>query len=273
LRWRVVIVNFRTGELAVKAAQSALSAFPSPSRVIVVDSASGDDSCERLQAVKGIELLALEQNRGFAAALNAGAGASHGDYLLGMNADVTLTRDLRPVLERRFDTLPRLGVLAPRLVSPDGSAQPSCRNFPTHRSLLASRGRLGRLTQPQWSRPYVPAEPPAFTLCDVVAGACFAVRRVVWEELAGMDEQFFLYAEDTDFCYRAKAAGWLVGYEPAVAVCHQWRASTSQDRRLASRRHAASLARYMAKHYPERRWANRILAGLLRAYVAVRPEG
>jgi GT2 family glycosyltransferase len=221
--------------------------------------------------VKGIELLSLEQNRGFAAALNAGAGSPGWDYLLGMNADVTLTPGLGPALERRFDTLPRLGVVAPRLVSPDGAPQPSCRNFPTHRSLLASRIRSGRLAGPASSRPYVPAEPPAFSLCDVVAGACLAVRRAVWEELAGMDEQFFLYAEDTDFCYRAKAAGWLVGYEPAVAVCHQWRASTSQDRRLASRRHAESLARYMAKHYPKRRWANRILAGLLRAYVAVRP--
>jgi N-acetylglucosaminyl-diphospho-decaprenol L-rhamnosyltransferase len=274
LRWRIVIVNYRTGEQAFAAAQSARSAFQSTDHVTVVDSASGDNSCERLRSLKDVDLLALEQNHGFAAALNAGVGTgdSQWDVLLGMNADVLLPPEIRQAFERRLETLERLGVLAPRLLSPDGTPQPSCRNFPTHRNLLASRTGFGRRNRSSVTRPYVLPEPPAFTLCDVVAGACFAVRRATWEQLGGMDEQFFLYAEDTDFCRRAKNAGWLVGYEPAVAIRHEWRASTSQDRKQSARLHVQSLTKYFAKHFPERPWANRSLLWLMRAYTAFTPE-
>jgi hypothetical protein len=85
-----------------------------------------------------------------------------------------------------------------------------------------------------------------------------------------MDERFFLYAEDTDFCLRAKRAGWLVGYDPTVAVTHGWGASTGQARRQSQRLHAESLSLYFRKHYPRKRWANAAVSCLLHCHARLR---
>lgn len=265
-RWRVVIVNYRTGALAAKAARAALAAVGDDGEVVVVDSASGDDSCAQVQQT-GVHVLALPENRGFGAALNAGVKGSQSEFLLCQNADITYGRDLIEAFERRFAELDGLAVIGPRLVSPDGTIQPSCRLFPSHWSLLTSRGSpLSWLPHTRYLLP----EPPSFTLCDVVAGACFAVRRRVWDQLQGMDERFFLYAEDTDFCKRTKAAGHLVGYEPAVTARHVWGASTLQDRRGAGRHHARSLALYLRKHFPSRPFTNRLFEYALRVNASLR---
>lgn len=255
--WQVVIVNYRTPALAVQAAQRAQDALRDSGCVTVVDSHSQDESCPRLDKVSGIEVVALHTNSGFGAALNAGARNHDSPYLLCMNADVTLTPGVIRALGQKLDAMPALGVIGPRLESPDGTIQPSCRRFPTHFNLIWSRvWRTLRARAPeQWS--YVLPEPIVFSLCDVVAGACFAVRRELWDALSGMDESFFLFGEDTDFCRRAKSAGWLVAYEPGVSVTHEWGASTGQDRSAAALRHAQSMSTYLAKHFPGRALANR----------------
>ena len=81
-----------------------------------------------------------------------------------------------------------------------------------------------------------------------------------------MDERFFLFAEDTDLCYRTKAADWLVGYDPAARVDHVWGASTRQAPRRIRKQHAESLELYFRKHYPGRWLPNLALATLLRAH-------
>ena len=120
------------------------------------------------------------------------------------------------------------------------------------------------------NRTYRVPEPNTFTLTDVVAGACLAVRNELWQQLGGMDEAFFLYAEDTDFCLRAKQAGWLVGYDPGVCVRHEWGASTRLSRRHSNQLHAQSLSRYFRKHYPKRSGANALVSWLLRVHAFLR---
>lgn len=272
-RWQIVIVNYRTPSLAVHAARQALDAVGDRGIVTVVDSDSQDDSCQRLGEVKGIEVVEQESNRGFGASLNAGARNHTEPFLLCANADVTITADVLNVLERKLTENTALGIVGPRLKSPNGSTQPSCRRFPTHLNLIWSRmwSPLRRRAPKEWS--YVVSEPQVFSFCDVVAGACIAVKRELWDDLGGMDESFFLFAEDTDFCRRAKTAGWLVAYEPSVSVQHDWGASTGQNRANSSRRQAVSMSAYLDKHYPDRRVANRIYAILMRVYVVFKPSG
>ena len=272
-RWQIVIVNYRTSSLAVHAARHALDAVGDRGLVTVVDSDSQDDSCQRLGEVKGIEVVTQQSNRGFGASLNAGARNHTEPLLLCANADVTITADVLNVLERKLTENAALGIVGPRLKSPDGSTQPSCRRFPTHLNLIGSRiwFPLRRRAPMAWS--YVLPEPHLFTFCDVVAGACIAVKRDLWDALGGMDESFFLFAEDTDFCRRAKSAGWLVAYEPAVSVQHEWGASTGQNRSSSARRQAVSMSAYLSKHFPKRRILNRLYAILLRCYVALKPSG
>jgi N-acetylglucosaminyl-diphospho-decaprenol L-rhamnosyltransferase len=267
--WQVVIVNYRTAALAARAARSVHRAAPGAD-LVVVDNASGD-GCEELIAKDGLaRYLSVPENRGYGAALNIGARNSQADYLLLLNADVQIGADAILGFQSRFEAVPRLGLVAPRLLSPDRTVQPSCRLFPTYRSLLWSRGSpLGKLRSKS-DRVYRLPEPNSFTLTDVVAGACLAVRTAVWRELGGMDEGFFLYAEDTDFCLRAKQAGWLIGYDPAVAVVHDWGASTLLARRRSHRLHAESLSRYFQKHYPDRIWANAAVSCVLRIHARLR---
>ena len=264
-RWQIVIVNYQTGELAALAARSARAVLGASGAVTVVDSASGDDSVSVLRAVDEIDVSALDSNRGFGAALNAGARLADSEFILCTNADAIFQADLLERFETRFREQARLGIMGPRLLSADGSAQPSARRFPTHASLFWSRRSPLRRWFGAKSRSYILPEPSSFTLCDVVAGACFAVRRTLWKELDGMDEEFFLYLEDTDFCLRAKRAGWLVGYDPSVRTEHIWGASTRRNPEEASRRHVESLLYYFRKHHPRRVVANRLLAFALRA--------
>jgi len=241
--------------------------------VTVVDSGSGDDSCQKLGEISGIEVIPLSSNLGFGAALNAGALGHHEPLMLCANADVIITKETLKALECRLVATPPLGIIGPRLRSPDGSIQPSCRRFPTHQNLIWSRvwPSLRKLAPDRWS--YVLPEPSVFSLCDVVAGACLAVKRELWLALEGMDESFFLFAEDTDLCRRAKSEGWLVAYEPAVSVQHEWGASTGQDRRDSARRQAQSMSAYLNKHFPHRPIANRLYSMLMHMYVTISPSG
>ena len=263
--WHIAVVNYRTPQLAVQSVQSAREAAPEAT-IVVADNASGDDSVALLEKDGSARVLALHENRGYGYALNAASRDASSPYLLLLNADVTLNRECLERLEQRFKALPNLGVVAPRLLSEDGTPQPSCRMFPSHSSLLWSRrSPLSRFTAIAETR-YLRPEPSAFTLTDVVAGACMAIRLEVWHALNGMDEDFFLFAEDTDLCFRAKTGGWLVGYDPSARVEHIWGASTRLQRDRSRRLHAASLYRYFRKHYPERRLANGLLSLLLRAH-------
>lgn len=267
--WQVIIVNYRTAALAVRALRSARSSAPD-AEITIVDNGSGDNSTDILRGVPGATLVTLPSNKGYAAALNAGARGGATEYLLLLNADVQLGADCVRRLQQRFEALPGLGLVAPRLVSPDATIQPSCRLFPTHRALLLSRGSPVGWLRSTSNRSYRVPEPSAFTLTDVVAGACLAVRRQVWQDLDGMDEGFFLYAEDTDLCLRAKQAGWLAGYDPAIVVQHEWGASTRQARRRSNHLHAQSLSRYFHKHYPQRPVSNALVSCVLRIHASVR---
>ena len=267
--WNIVLVNYRTPEMARQAARLARAASPGAS-IVVVDTDPDPDFAERLRTDGTADYLSLRENRGYGAALNAGLKDATAPYFLVMNADVRVGPSVTRELQARFEGFPRLGVVAPRLLSPDGTVQPSCRRFPTHTSLFLSRGSPLRFLRAHTDRSYRVPEPSAFTLTDVVAGACLAVRRDVWTQLGGMDERFFLYAEDTDFCLRAKQAGWLVGYDPSVTVTHEWGASTSQSRRQSHRIHAESLSLYFRKHHPRSRWANALVTGLLRCHARLR---
>jgi len=267
--WQVVIVNYRTPTLALRAARSVRRAAPRAD-ILVVDSSSDDPTLDLLEIQAVARYMPLPENRGYAAALNAGAREGHSRYLLLLNADVQVSPDSVLVFQRRFEAHSRLGILAPRLLSPDDSVQPSCRRFPTYGSLLISRGSPLGWLQATARHSYRIPEPNCFTLTDVVAGACLAIRREAWEELDGMDGGFFLYAEDTDLCKRAKEAGWLVGYEPLVTARHQWGASTQLARRTSHRLHAESLSRYFHKHRPEQRFMNTLVSWILWIHARMR---
>ena len=231
---RIVIVNYRTAPLVVdclRSLEAEVAAEPD-CRVVVVDNASGDGSAQALQeAIDGegwgawAEVLPLDQNLGFSGGNNAAlrpllASPRPPDYVLLLNPDTWVrpgaVRALVEFMERR----PEVGVAGSRLEHPDGEVHNSAFRFHTATSEFERGLRLGLVTR--LLRRWVVAPPARAEAhpADWLSGASLMVRRAVFESVGLLDEGYFLYYEEVDFCLRARAAGWRCWYVPDSRVVH-----------------------------------------------------
>ena len=216
--------------------------------VIVVDNASPDRS---LEAVEGLPLTAVQRddNGGFARGVNAGARAGSAPFVLLLNPDARIDARAVRVLVRVLHADPEVGAVAPRIFESDGSLEYSQRRFPRLRSTYAQALFLHRLfPTAAWTDELVRDE-LAYAqrgTPDWVVGACLLVRRAVLDELSGLDEEFFMYAEDIDFCRRLRSAGHELVFEPDAVVVHEGGASAPRAELYPV--HAASRILYAAKH-------------------------
>ena len=223
--------------------------------VIVVDNASTDGSADLVRReFPWVKLKALLQNQGFAQACNLGVQDSTGRYLLFLNPDTEVAAGFFSDLERTFIQHPEVAVVGGHLVNENGSTQASVRAFPSLWPLaLDTLKFLNRY--PKLAPHYLQAGFD-YTVSQVVAqvmGACLAVRRELWEKLAGFDASFFIWFEEVDFCKRASEAGYKVWYESNLTLTHSRARSFSQLTYLE--RHSLytqSLLHYVSKHlsYP-----------------------
>jgi N-acetylglucosaminyl-diphospho-decaprenol L-rhamnosyltransferase len=290
----VVIVSYNTRDL-LRACLESLRACTLPLRVVVVDSASHDDSATLVRAeFAEVELIALDQNVGFAAGTNIGIrhtlGAACGvtdsalndsqshaaklDFILLLNPDTVVYPGALEALVCFLAAHPRVGMVGPRLLNPDGTVQPAAFRFPTLAMSLLDLfppGEVlpGRLYGSWWHGRYPQerAGSAPFAI-DHPLGACMLVRRAVVEQVGLLDEAFFMYAEEVDWCYRIRRAGWAIWQVPAAQVMHVGGAATRQfrQRMLVALYH--SRLRFFRKHYSARfvRWHSWIVhAGMLRA--------
>ena len=152
------------------------------------------------------------------------------DLVLVSNPDVAVHRGALAALVEVLGADPTLAIAGPRILEADGTRYPSARRFP---SLLDAAGHalLGDLAPAnRFTRRYRMGDLDidAVTEVDWVSGACFLARRRALEELGGFDESYFMYAEDTDLCWRARRAGWGVAYVPDAVVTHLQGVSTAR---------------------------------------------
>ncbi|MFQ5594480.1 MAG: glycosyltransferase family 2 protein [Anaerolineae bacterium] len=202
--------------------------------IIVVDNASDDGSVEMVRReFPHVHLIANEANFGFAAANNQGISASHGRYVLLLNPDTEVFDDALAKLVGFLDRYPEYAAAGAGLVYPDGSFQHSSFRFPgafqcfldffpiNHR--LADSRLNGRYPRAWYER----GQP--FDV-DHPLGACLAVRREVIDQVGLLDEGFFMYCEEIDWCWRMHEAGWKVACVPAARVVHHAGASARQFR-------------------------------------------
>lgn len=220
--------------------------------VIVVDNASGDGSAEMVRAeFPHVQLLVNDENRGFTAANNQGLAESQARYLLLLNPDTEVVGDALAIMIRYMDDHPEVGALGPQLRYPDGSLQSSRRRFPTLATALVE----STVVQEWWTgnrilqRYYMLDTPDdAIQPVDWVVGACLLVRREAYEQVGGLDEGFFMYSEELDWCRRIKDAGWTLVYLPTATVIHHEGKSSEQ---VVPARHIhfqTSKVRYFRKH-------------------------
>jgi N-acetylglucosaminyl-diphospho-decaprenol L-rhamnosyltransferase len=261
----VVIVSWNVRALLRRCLQSVVTqAQPVPENggvrigereieILVVDNASTDGSAEMVRdEFPQVHLIANDENRGFTAANNQGLARARGRYLLLLNPDTEIVGDALTAMIHHAQANPEVGALGPRLLYPDGSLQSSRRRFPTFATALVE----STVVQEWWQdnrilRRYYMADTPddAIQTVDWVVGACLLVRRQVYEQIGGLDEGYFMYSEELDWCRRIKAAGWQIVYLPTATIIHHEGKSSEQVVPARQIYFQGSKVRYFRKHH------------------------
>ncbi len=219
----IIIVTYNPGEIVFECLRR-LSAAQFDGEVIVVDNHSQDGTPQRLAAdYPDVRLIVNMDNPGFARANNQGAAIARGELLLLLNPDVLVEPDTIAELVSVIDSCADAGVVGARTCDRSGRVSLTAHVRPTAANILWHYFGLNRLF-PDWYygkyyRQCRQAVEP-FT-ADWVSGHCFLCRSEVYRALGGLDEVFFLFMEEPDFCDRAAALGWKTCYQPRATVTHQ----------------------------------------------------
>jgi GT2 family glycosyltransferase len=250
----IVIVNYRTADLTGACLRSLEAARPEVDsmRAIVVENGSGDESDPQLRGQitrngweQWVEVKTLARNVGYAAGNNAAIRAALDwarppQFILLLNPDTEVRPCALSELLRFMNEHPNVGIAGSRLEDPDGTPQRSAFRFPTIRSELDTGFKLGLISRllNKWL-----AAPPVRDVAhetDWVAGASMIVRREVFERIGLLDEKYFMYFEEVDFCLQARRAGWPCWYVPSSHVVHLvgQASGVTDTRRAPSRRPA-----------------------------------
>jgi O-antigen biosynthesis protein len=231
----VIIVNYNVKEFIQNLVHSIYKSAGNLSyEIIIVDNASSDGSVELITSLfPEIKLIANKENLGFGKANNLGIKEAKGDYLLFLNPDTIVREDTFIKMLEFFRNVPDAGLAGCRILNPDGTLQLACRrSFPgpwtsfckvTGLSTLFPHSRIFaryNLTYLDENKTYE---------VDAVSGSFMMMKREVYEKIGGFDEQFFMYGEDLDLCYRVQKAGYKVYYVHTTEIIHYKGESTKRS--------------------------------------------
>jgi GT2 family glycosyltransferase len=198
-----------------------------------------------------VQVIDNRSNLGYARGNNQAVNHSTGRYVLFLNPDTILLNSLDPLIGF-MDSHPECGIAGGKVLNPDGSTQPTCRSFPS--LALLPFGRESPLTQflpgNPWSKKFLCTGIGYDTLhtVDAVAGVFMIARRELFCEVGGFDEDYFLFVEDIDLCYRIGERGWKVYYVPDTSVIHFGGRSTWQVKPKAIYQHHRGMYKFFSKH-------------------------
>lgn len=245
----VVTVTYESTDVLPDFVASVRAATARPVRVIVVDNDSRDiEELRRLTAELDVELVEMGANRGYGAAMNAGAALVDGDVALLANPDVVFDAGSLDVLLAALTTT-GAGAVGPLVRQPDGTAYPSARNLPSLRTGLG-HALLGE-TWPEnpWTRQYHAGWTVGSEIRSAgwLSGSCLLVNMSAFREIGGFDDGYFMYFEDVDLGLRLGQAGWDRLFEPRAAVTHVGAHSTRRSPEKMIRAHHASARRYFRR--------------------------
>jgi len=225
----IIIVNWNTRDMLDRCLQSIYRAAPGFSfEVWVVDNASHDDSVALVREhFPGVHLIENAANVGFAQANNQAIREATGRYIMLLNSDTEVHPGAIEMLVRFMDLHPDAGGCGPHLLNADSSLQVSCHPMLTPEREFWRLVFLDRLwpratyIQEKWDQ-------QAPRRVEVIKGACFLLRQAALDQVGPLDDQYFMYTEEVDLCYRLARAGWQLWWVPQATVVHYGEASSSQ---------------------------------------------
>ena len=249
----ILIINWNTRDLVIKCVKSIFDRAGSLDfEIIVVDNHSQDGSIEALKKSFGanpkIQILQADENLGFAKANNLAYKNSSGEFIMLLNPDTEITDDALQRLAKYLETHPEAGVVGPKLLNFDGTIQKSVRRFPGIWPSLVIFLGLHRIFPPS---KYLMSDfdYKREVEVDQVMGAALITRRAIIEKTGFLDEGFWLWYEEVDFCKRVKLAGYKVMFYPEAQVKHHTGKSFVQMSAFGRKKTMArSLAHYFRKH-------------------------
>jgi GT2 family glycosyltransferase len=217
-RFSAVVVNYNGGSMLADCARSLLREGVPAAQIIIVDNGSGDDSVAVLEReVPGTRILRNSCNAGFARAANQGLAEARGDFVLLLNNDARLEPGALRAFAEAFDRIPGLAIAGAQLRYADGRLQNAIAPLPTLPAEILPRVLLQWIF-PRRFRGKVAADAPLPV--ESVIGACLAVRRSVLAQLGLLDEDYFFFLEETEWCQRARRLGFQVYHVPGARVVH-----------------------------------------------------
>lgn len=244
----IIIVNWNTAEILRECLRSIQkNTVGIAYRVCVVDNGSTDGSAEMIATeFPSVRLIRNETNLGFAAANNQGIRIAEGRYVLLLNSDTQVTEGALDTMVAFADQDSNLGILGPRLVGIDGSVELSAAQFPSLFKSLIVHFPLLRYLLSKEGHSFLTRTDQCTVPCDVgfVNGAGMLVRREAIAQVGVLDEDYFMYGEDLDWCYRMRKHGWRVVYAPQAEIVHLRNRSGAAkwgDSRMAAHRLAEQL--------------------------------
>lgn len=244
-KFTIIIVNYNSGD-QVKDLIMSIDTNIASKQIIIIDNASIDNSRDILAKICLDEMLIVwnDENIGFGRANNIGAKIAQGEFLIFINPDSKLIEDTN--MESYFLNYlsdSEVGIVAPKIIYPDGTVQPSwVQRYSTLQTFIAQllslgaiyrrlrsvkllkwmMSAVGNLLFPNSADEYIHRfeEVSQAYSCCWVSGACFAIRKELFNKIGGFDDRFFLYSEDEDLCRRLKIYGKKIIYDPTIRVCH-----------------------------------------------------
>ncbi len=263
MRLVIIIVNYCAADLVCECLQSLENEIEGKlERVIVVDNNSSDDSLSRLlqkiddQSWSWVSVLKLDRNGGFAVGNNAGFQKVLGDgstpeYFMLLNPDTIVQKGAIGQLLSFLDNHPSVGVVGAQVINGKRELDSSARRFPSFLSELESGARLGVLSKMLKKKCVAMPISRHAHQCEWVSGAAMMIRRQVVEQIGMLDEQYFLYFEELDYCKMVNDAGWETWFEPHSRVIH-FEGSVTEVNNVRKRRKKYwydSRRRYFIKHH------------------------
>lgn len=222
----VVLLSYNTCDLTEQALHSVRAAIEGiEAEIFVVDNASHDGSADMVErSFPDVHLLRNTSNTGFAAGNNVALRQVQGRYVLLLNTDTIVRVDTFRHLVEFMDEHPEAGAAGCKILNPDGTLQlDSRRGFPTPLAAFCKMSGLSRFfpnhpTIARYNMTFL--NPEECAEVDVLSGSCMLVRKEAMDEVGLLDEDYFMYGEDIDWCYRIHRAGWKIFYTPSTEIVH-----------------------------------------------------